>query len=382
MIVKKFSGKDYQEAIMKVKQEMGSDAIILQSREIKPRGLKRFITASYYEVTAVIDDDLKLQADQMKDESRVNEFKPKENEIEASELVNCEQELMQEMQKMQNLMKSIKSRIKDNELRSDSLNQYHETLISNNVNSDVASHITSQIEARIPANKSDDQKIVNAFYLKYLKEYLNVIQPIKINPQKKGNLVFLVGPTGVGKTTTIAKLAANMTFVNQKSVALVTLDTYRVAAVEQLRVFAEIMGIALSVVFTPQELRNALEKLMHNDVIFVDTAGRSPYNQEHMAELKECVTLAKPDEVILVMSATTNNNDAVKIFNSFNEVGIDKIIITKLDETAGWGQVLNLVYECKKPIAYVTNGQNVPDDIMVPDPSRLAAMLLENSRSI
>jgi flagellar biosynthesis protein FlhF len=244
------------------------------------------------------------------------------------------------------------------------------------VDAEVVDKIAAQIEAQLTTQKIEDEKDVNSFCLNYLRECLDVIQPIRINPKKKGNLFFLVGPTGVGKTTTIAKLAANMAFVNRKKVALITIDTFRVAAVEQLRTFAEIMDIPIGVGFNPSDLLTEIERLSGSDVIFVDTAGRSPYNKEHMEELRQCVLLARPKEVILVLSATTSRVDLINNYKAFSDIGIDKIIFTKLDETVAWGQILNTVYEMKKPIAYITNGQNVPDDITVPDPAKLAAKLL------
>lgn len=195
-------------------------------------------------------------------------------------------------------------------------------------------------------------------------------------------IVFMVGPTGVGKTTTIAKLAANLTFLDNKSVALITLDTYRVSAAEQLRTFAEIIGIPISVVFNPADMMLAIEQYRERDLIFVDTAGRSPYNSEQMEELREFIDIARPDETILVMSVNTNNNDLINIYQSFQSIGVDKLIFTKLDETCSYGTILNVLHETKKPIAYFTTGQNVPDDIEVPDSLRLAQMLLRRDEAL
>ncbi|MDD3852910.1 MAG: 50S ribosome-binding GTPase, partial [Syntrophomonadaceae bacterium] len=192
----------------------------------------------------------------------------------------------------------------------------------------------------------------------------------------RATLVFLVGPTGVGKTTTIAKLAANMTLLEGKKAALITLDTYRISAADQLRTFAEIIDISISVVFSPVEFMEALAKYKDMDIVFVDTAGRSPYNQEQLDELKQYVEIARPDETILVLSVTTETNELVAIYNRFEQVGIDKVIFTKIDETFSYGQILNALYEIKKPIAYITNGQSVPDDIEVPDALNLARLLL------
>ncbi|WP_054694387.1 GTPase [Syntrophomonas palmitatica] len=186
----------------------------------------------------------------------------------------------------------------------------------------------------------------------------------------------MVGPTGVGKTTTIAKLAANMTFLENRDIGLITLDTYRISAAEQLRTFAEIIGISISVVFNPADLCHAIDKFKNKDLIFVDTAGRSPYNRQQMEELKEFVQVAKPDETILVLSITTESSDLINMYQEFSTVGIDKVIFTKLDETRHYGPIINVIQEINKPIAYFTTGQNVPDDIEVPNSFKLAHLLL------
>lgn len=192
----------------------------------------------------------------------------------------------------------------------------------------------------------------------------------------------MVGPTGVGKTTTIAKLAANMSFLEGKEVALITLDTYRVSAAQQLRTFADIIGIPISVVFNPQDLGEAIKQYQKKDIIFVDTAGRSPYKDEHMGELQDFIEAANPDETILVLSVTTDSRDLINIYQQFNLIGVDKIIFTKLDESCNYGRILNTIYHIRKPIAYLTTGQNVPDDIEVPDTLELARTLLREGGAI
>ncbi|MDD3022757.1 MAG: flagellar biosynthesis protein FlhF, partial [Syntrophomonadaceae bacterium] len=130
------------------------------------------------------------------------------------------------------------------------------------------------------------------------------------------------------------------------------------------------------VVFNPLDLETAIAQYKDKDIIFVDTAGRSPYKEEHMQELQQYIEIAKPDETILVLSITTHSTDLINIYQKFNNIGVDKIIFTKLDETCNYGRILNTIYEIKKPIAYLTNGQNVPDDIEIPDSLQLAKMLL------
>ena len=163
--------------------------------------------------------------------------------------------------------------------------------------------------------------------------------------------------------------------------ALITLDTYRISAADQLRTFAEIIGIPISVVFTPEDMLEAITKYQDKDIVFVDTAGRSPHNDLQMQEIKQFIEMVKPDETILVLSATTNSADLIQICNRFSVLGIDKLIFTKMDETYRYGQILNAIQEVRIPVAYFTNGQNVPDDIETPDYHHLARMLLRKDEA-
>ncbi|MEN6349771.1 MAG: flagellar biosynthesis protein FlhF [Syntrophomonas sp.] len=383
MKVKSFVGRDYQEAMRKAKQEMGNDAIILHTRHVKKQGIRGFFSHQQVEVTVAMDDTLRVNMDRLRDmlplllqQGQVEQAALQPSNLEDSQL-------MEELQKLKQIIAEMKSKMFEVEVLkgiSEPVQGFFHTMVENNVDKEIAVKIATQVEARLPRDESNDQGWALEVCLHCIQDCFPPIKPLT-EDNRKGRLVFLVGPTGVGKTTTIAKLAANMTFVERKNVALVTLDTYRIAAVEQLKTFAEIMDIALSVAYTPQELREAVDQFAYNDYIFVDTAGRSPYNYEHLEELRQCVSLVRPQEVILVMSLTTPSSELISIYQKFNPIGIDKIILTKLDETRTYGQLLNLVCEVKKPIAYITNGQNVPDDIIVPDTWDLAKMLLRKDEA-
>jgi flagellar biosynthesis protein FlhF len=186
----------------------------------------------------------------------------------------------------------------------------------------------------------------------------------------------LIGPTGVGKTTTIAKLAANFRLRDQHHVGLITVDTYRVAAVEQLRTYADIIDLPMEVVSTPREMRQAVERLAHLDLILLDTAGRSPRDNVQIQELKSLLAEAQPDETHLVLSSVTSTRALTKTAERFADVGADALVLTKLDEATGLGNLLPLLRSCRLPLSYVTNGQNVPDDIDQADCRKLAREVL------
>ncbi len=398
MKIKKYVARDFKTAIQRAKEEMGRDAIILHTRQIKKGGILGLLYPPRVEITVVVDDNLHVNTDIRRLESVPGKTAAAKLEISASsdtinpastinsrETSSREDEVLLEIQKMKNLMSDIKSRIYEVEVikgMPEEVQQFYKSLIINNVDRDIALKVVNSVASRLPKDGISDDVWARDVCLHTLQEVIQQAQPIQVKPEGKGMIVFMVGPTGVGKTTTIAKLAANLTFLDSKSVALITLDTYRVSAAEQLRTFAEIIGIPISVVFTPADMMLAIEQYRESDLIFVDTAGRSPYNSEQMEELREFIDIARPDETILVMSVNTNNNDLINIYQSFQSIGVDKLIFTKLDETCSYGTILNVLHETKKPIAYFTTGQNVPDDIEVPDSLRLAQMLLRRDEAL
>ena len=186
----------------------------------------------------------------------------------------------------------------------------------------------------------------------------------------------LIGPTGVGKTTTVAKLAANFALKEKYRVALVTADTYRIAAVEQLKTYADLIGIPIEVVYTPQELRSALYRHQDKQLVLIDTAGRSPANQPQMAELEALLAVDENIEKHLVLSATTKFSDCLQAVQRFQPSKPQKYLFTKLDEASNLGTLFNLMFHAPKTMSYLTTGQNVPDDIELADPNRLTTLML------
>lgn len=190
-------------------------------------------------------------------------------------------------------------------------------------------------------------------------------------------VVALVGPTGVGKTTTIAKLAANFRLREHRRVGLVTVDTYRVAAVEQLRTYADIIDLPMEVVATPREMREAIDRLSDLDLVLVDTAGRSPRDEVKIQELKSMLGEARPHEVCLVLSSTSSEQNLKVTADKFAPAGVTSMIYTKLDEATSLGHLLPVTRAHGLPVSYLTDGQNVPDDIQIAEPSDLAHRMFE-----
>ncbi|GIO29984.1 MULTISPECIES: flagellar biosynthesis protein FlhF [Paenibacillus] len=195
-----------------------------------------------------------------------------------------------------------------------------------------------------------------------------------IDPRTK--MVYVAGPTGVGKTTTIAKLAAEQLFKHQRKVGFITSDTYRISAVEQLRTYASILNVPLEVVQSPGDMQRAMQRLDYCDLILMDTAGRNYRNELLVSELQSLFAPVENSETYLVLSLTSKSQDMKKIAEHFSKYGLDKVIFTKLDETGSYGPILNLLREYPLRLSYMTNGQNVPDDLLLPGEETLLGLLL------
>ncbi len=273
-------------------------------------------------------------------EEEVEELqKVEENEIEA-----IKRELEKELGK--NVKKSIKS-----EADFDLI----ERLRDNEIPREIAYDIDEYFELH-NFDKSELYTGLKSYFKKHIK--------IKRDEEDR-KFVMLIGPTGVGKTTTCAKIVAN-NWRNEKKVGFITADTYRLEAVSQLKAYANIMRVPIEVVKKPEELNGVIEKFREKDLVLMDTAGRSPKNKEQMDELKNYVS-SKGDnmETILVLSATSKASVINETIEKFEQIGFDSIIITKLDETSSATLLLTILKKYDYPIYYITNGQSVPDDIEI-----------------
>lgn len=187
----------------------------------------------------------------------------------------------------------------------------------------------------------------------------------------------VIGPTGVGKTTTLAKIAANIILRQQKSVGFITTDTYRIGAIEQLKTYANILDVPLEVCYSLEDFEHATKKLEECDVILIDTAGRNFRNKKYVEDLMQVVDYKREMETLLVLSMTAKQDDLEEIYQQFSAIKIDAFVFTKLDETSSYGAMINLIVACKKGAAYITTGQNVPDDIVPATPEELVNKLFE-----
>ncbi len=248
-------------------------------------------------------------------------------------------------------------------------------LIEADLSEDLARELVERVRTEAPDAELADPVLIRARVARMIEGEITVAGPVAVMPGRC-RLAALVGPTGVGKTTTIAKLAAQYRLKHKHNVGLITVDTYRIAAVEQLRTYAEIIDLPMQVVSTPREMRDAVRRMRGLDLILLDTAGRSPKDDIRIRELKAFLTEAGADEVHLVLSSVASARTLEQTAERFAAVGTTRLILTKLDEAGSLGNLLPLLRSSKLPLSHLTNGQNVPDDIETAEPGRLARLML------
>lgn len=269
----------------------------------------------------------------------------------------------------------------------EALFKHYLRLLEAQVSRDIADRLVGRVRDELNAGELADESIVRSAVLRHLAGMIPTADaaPLGRGPVGDGRaggarrpfVVALVGPTGVGKTTTIAKLAATYRLRQGRSVALITADTYRIAAVDQLRTYASIIGLPLRVVLTPGEMSAAVDALSSHDVVLIDTAGRSQRNTERLAELAEFLAAARPSETHLVLSTAASQDVLVNAAESFAVLRPNRVILTKLDEAVNFGVVVNVMQRLESQLSFITTGQEVPDHIEPGRAERLARMILE-----
>ncbi|MEL6497496.1 MAG: flagellar biosynthesis protein FlhF [Planctomycetota bacterium] len=265
---------------------------------------------------------------------------------------------------------------------SDPLFEHYLRLQENAVAAEIADDVIGRVRDELSASELADEEIVRETLLRHIAGLIPVAdEPIKRQRPADGRprTVSLIGPTGVGKTTTLAKLAATAKLRHGRQVGLITTDTYRIAAVEQLRTYADIIGLRLTVVARPSEMRPALDAMADLDEVFIDTAGRSQHDAQRLAELRAYLDEADPHEIHLVLSSVASEAVLSRAVDNFAELGPNRLIVTKLDEAVNFGVLLGVVRRLGVNLSYVTTGQEVPDHIEPGKPDRLARLILTGS---
>jgi flagellar biosynthesis protein FlhF len=383
MEVKTYRAATMHEALALVRQDLGPDAAVLHTREVRCNRLLGWLTgARQIEVTASAQVNVPSRLPPRILAERPPAALPSTGfggETDArTELPGGVQGQLSDLQMMVRQL-CQRSRCDGQHDLPESLFHLFAELIDADLGEELARELVERVRTETPDAELTDPVLVRARIARMVESEIAIAGPIRIHPGHR-RIVALVGPTGVGKTTTIAKLAAHYRLKEKRRVGLVTVDTYRIAAVEQLRTYADIIDLPMQVVSTPREMREAIRQLDGLELILMDTAGRSPRDEIKIQELKAFLTEARADEVHLVLSSGAGARTLVETAQRFAAVGTTALILTKLDEATGLGNLLPLVRTSKLPLSYVTNGQNVPDDIEKADSRRLARLILAMER--
>lgn len=364
MIIKKYVVKNMNEAMTRIRYELGKDAIIISQRKVRQSGFKKFFSPKLIEVTAALENN----TESMKKQNSLDTSDALRESVESIKSIMNKDAVKSKENKEKNILEDEVKEMKSilNEILNNTKGEDNEDLLLNYVNSLDLNPVYLE-EFRKVWNEAEDKE-------EAMKSYLSEV--VQISNEDINGRVVLVGPTGVGKTTTIAKLAGKLALMDKKKVGLITIDTYRIGAVEQLKTYAEIMNIPFRVVITIKEMEQAINSMSDLDVVLIDTTGRSSKNNMQISELRAFVQKANPNHTLMVMSSTTKNRDVKMILKGYEQIEYEKLIITKLDETSSYGILHTILRESNKPVAFLTTGQNVPNDIKVPTKEEIIKLIM------
>jgi flagellar biosynthesis protein FlhF len=395
MNLQTFKATTMAEALSQVKQTLGFDAVILHTRRYQRRYWMGLRSREMVEITARKEakgDRPPLRRSKSASpaaaayhsvatagESRPSLGPPGRQLLQTPAAGHAIMlNLSNEMGQLRSMVKDLVTQTRQKQLPNipENLFDYYTQLVSSQVAEELAGQIIQTLQIELRPEHFAQPEFVRRKLADQLEKLLPTAGPIIRTKTVGPHVVALVGPTGVGKTTTIAKLAANLKLREKQRVGLITLDTYRIAAVDQLRKYADIIGSPLRVVASPEDLKEAVAAMGDCDYILIDTAGRSPKDTLKINELGNFLAAVEPDEVHLVLSTTASQACVELAVERFSAVRVDKIILTKLDEAAHVGVVLNVARKVNKALSYVTTGQDVPDDIEVGRGNKLAQLIL------
>lgn len=364
MKVKKFVAKSMPEAMLQIRQELGREAVILNSQEIKTQGIFGFFKKKNIEVIAALDPDPIMQDKENK------KSKKSEGIFDYNQL--NQNELMSEIQEIKKLFAQQTKLEKSGFTYPYSL--LYEQLIEQEVTSELAAELIEDLYSRY---QDHSEVTIEQIRLAAKNLIVNQLQEIDFTTQKfTKKIIQLVGPTGVGKTTTIAKIAAEQMLKHKKKIAFITADTYRIGAIEQLKTYAKILDIPLTVVYSSADYKAAIEDFSDYDLILVDTAGRNYREQQYIDDLMQMTSLNQHTGVYLVLALTAKSEDSLEIYEQFKQIPLEGLVFTKLDETIRYGSLYNLPKKSSQNITYITNGQDVPDDLLRIDEKEIAELII------
>ncbi len=373
------------ETLEQVKRRFGRDAVILNTRTLTKGGMFGFGGKPYVEITAAGGiSDLPAPLRRRTPTTRSGRGGRAEGAATpmsshpASTVAQPSDVLLSEVGELRSLVGELVRETRRSQAANlpDELYETYQKLVENAVAEEIARQLVNGLRRELTEDQLRDPHTVRTRLARGMEPMLPTAGPIRPARATAPTIVALVGPTGVGKTTTIAKLAANLCLREHRRVGLITIDTYRIAAVDQLKTYARIIDVPLKVVMAPKDFESAVARMADREVILIDTAGRSQRDTCKIKELNEFFAVVRPDEVHLVLAGTCSETVLLETIQRFREVGVNRVIFTKLDETIGFGVMLACLEKAEAQLSYVTTGQDVPDDIQVGEGKALAHLIL------
>lgn len=376
--IRKFVAPSMKEAMRQIKKEMGENAVILKSQVIPNSDLFSFRSGGKVEVLAALEPLDELPS------AKVTTSIPHVGSTSAKSQLSAEWEIesvKDEIKTIRATLEEIVNRIKyqSKPTMPRQLQIFFQSMMGSGLDEELVLDLTGQALATLSGDQLEDRKVIADFLGDKLAPMIPTAPYLHHEPSEP-RVVAFVGPTGVGKTTTISKLLTHKKIFTGRKMALITADTYRIGATDQIKRVASIANVPINVVYKPSQMLKAIQRHQDKDVIFIDTAGRSQQNNHHMKNLREFMGAAQPDEVHLVMAANTRLEDLKDTADRFNQIQVHRYLFTKLDETSGYGNIVNLVIHREKPISFLSTGQKIPDEIRWAKSKELARMLILGKR--
>jgi flagellar biosynthesis protein FlhF len=377
-----------QAAMEVVKRELGPDAVILNSRKTRKKGLKNLFSKRILEVMVAYEPEKAPIARKINGAARAADPTPapaepaRDDEADARRAAAASEETLKRLDERIDALGQMVAGLMEKFAELGETEPEHryseplESLVSRLTENQVAgelAHILARDTMDVLAGQPDAS--AGEVMEQLILDLIGAPEPV-LHRRYKRKTVLVLGPTGVGKTTSIVKLAANFTLKQNKKVGIINTDMYRIGANEQLKTYTDILSIPFGAVYRLDELGGVIESMGDRDIIFIDTAGKRPGDEQHREDILEIIRTAKPEDTLLCVPAATSFSAVKEIVDTYEFAGDFKLVVTKLDETRFRGMLLNLIWYARKSPAYITTGQGVPDDIDVLDAASLADQLL------
>ena len=360
MKIKKYKAETLTIAIERMKMELGKDAVVLSSNVLSE---DEQTGGNVFEIIAGVERSGKAH-------TVVQIAEPlEEKSTFEKELTELTEKVYGQKMKADIPRKAPPESAK--EIDNSSLTKVREILEDKEINKEVVNAIMGQMKGykELLNDKINDE---------YVMSTIGSLIPtgnFSVKKQKTPKYISFIGPTGVGKTTCVAKLAAISKLLHNLDVGIISIDTYRLGALDQLRIFSEISNIDFEVAYEAKDLQKIAAKFKKKNLVLIDTVGRSQNDKKHLAEIKSYMSQLNIDQSFLVLSTTSSSRTLQNVAKKFDTIGYDNYIFTKIDEAPAFGNILNLIYKNEKPVMFLTNGQVIPDDILAADSEFIASMI-------